>query len=105
MFGGVVSEMEIRERGVLNQSVIASARHAEHDGYPGAICRARSAVYRAECQSTAEYRVTVALNCASTTIRLAGHDPPGGMAEWPNALVLKTSVPQGTGSSNLPPSA
>ena len=27
------------------------------------------------------------------------------MAEWPNALVLKTSVPQGTGSSNLPLSA
>ena len=29
----------------------------------------------------------------------------GEVAEWPNALVLKTSVPQGTGSSNLPLSA
>ena len=30
---------------------------------------------------------------------------PGGVAEWSNALVLKTSVPQGTGGSNPSPSA
>ena len=29
----------------------------------------------------------------------------GGVAEWSNALVLKTSVPSGTGSSNPSPSA
>jgi len=29
----------------------------------------------------------------------------GGMAEWFNAAVLKTAVPQGTQSSNLCPSA
>lgn len=29
----------------------------------------------------------------------------GGMAEWPNATVLKTVVPQGTGGSNPSPSA
>ena len=29
----------------------------------------------------------------------------GGVAEWSNALVLKTSVPSGTGGSNPSPSA
>ena len=34
-----------------------------------------------------------------------GSSRPGGVAEWSNALVLKTSEPQGSESSNLSPSA
>ena len=37
--------------------------------------------------------------------KLTSFPRPGGVAEWSNALVLKTSVPQGTVGSNPTPSA
>src|SRR5207253_10654719 len=34
-----------------------------------------------------------------------GSGPPGGVAEWPIASVLKTDIPKGIGGSNPSPSA
>ena len=47
--------------------------------------------------------LTQSANCRQS--RRIDHATLGEVAEWPNAPVLKTDVPQGTGGSNPPLSA
>ena len=47
--------------------------------------------------------LTQSANCRQS--EREDHETLGEVAEWPNAPVLKTDVPQGTGGSNPPLSA
>ena len=68
-------------------------------------CQAPSNLLKSEGQRDGHKAVVDAVGKLSTISGRIDHATLGEVAEWPNAPVLKTDVPQGTGGSNPPLSA